>query len=171
MAHPAHPIAWPEDYPTVDEVGAILRARTQDDHDDELGTFTPDTRPTDTEVEKLIVRAGTVVYGATGRLDDLQCFLAQQVREQAKHWIAFMTAMLVELSYFPEQVRSDRSAFQYYKDIWDDEVVGFRGLLDAVTECKGGEIEPDTGDAPFIGNPSWAFPVDVGGMVGWQTRW
>lgn len=162
---------FPEDYPTVDDVGAILRARTQDDHDDEVGTFTIDTRPTATEVENLIIRSGMVVYGATGRLDSLACSMADQVREQAKGWISFLTAMLVELSYFPEQVGSERSAYQHYKDMWDHDVAGFKSLLDAVQECSGGELEPDVEGGSYVGNPSWAFPEDAGGMVGWTTQW
>jgi hypothetical protein len=164
--------AFPDDYPTVDDVGAILRARTQDDHDDELGTFTDDTRPTADEVNKLIVQAGLPVYTATGRLDDLTCSMKDQVQESAKYWVAMLTAMLIELTYFPEQVRSDRSAYAFYKEMWDDEITGFSSLIDAVKECRAGELEPDT---PGTGtdtppDPSWAFPEDVGGMVGWQTR-
>jgi hypothetical protein len=98
--------------------------------------------------------------------------MADQVRDQARYWMSLLAAMLVELSYFPEQVRSDRSAFQYYKDLWDDDVAGFKGLIDAVAECRGGEVEPDgTGDGAIPQDPSWSFPIDVGGMVGWQTKW
>jgi hypothetical protein len=43
-----------------------------------------------------------------------------------------------------------------------------KALLDAVQECRGGELEPD-GMGP--NSASWAFPVDLGGMVGWQTMW
>jgi hypothetical protein len=164
--------AFPDDYPTLDDVGAILRARTQDDHDDELGTFTDDTRPTADEVNKLIAQAGLPVYTATGRLDDLTCSMKDQVQESAKYWVAMLTAMLIELTYFPEQVRSDRSAYAFYKEMWDDEITGFSSLIDAVKECREGELEPDTpgeeGGTPP--DPSWAFPEDVGGMVGWQTR-
>src|SRR5262245_40111665 len=95
---------WPDDYPTVEDVGDLLRARTQDSHDDELGTFTDDTRPTEEAVERMILQCGTVVFTATGRLDNLTCSQADSVREAAKHWIALLTAMLIELSYFPEQV-------------------------------------------------------------------
>jgi hypothetical protein len=163
---------FPDDYPTVSDVGAILRARTQDDQDDEVGTFNADTRPTDTEVERLIVQAGTTVFSATGSLDSLTCALADNIRESAKYWVSLLASMLVELSYFPEQVRSDRSAYAFYKQMWDDETTGFRSLLDAVSECKAGEVEPDTpGDqGSFIADPSWSFPEDLGGMVGWQTR-
>ena len=166
--------AWPDDYPTVQDVGDFLRARTQDSDDDEVGTFTDDTRPTEEEVERLIVRAGTMVYSATGSLDSLACEGAEQVQAAGKHWVAFLAAMVIELSYFPEQVRSDRSAYAFYKEMWDDETTGFGSLIDAVAECKAGEIEPDVpgSDASTaVPDPSWSFPEDVGGMVGWQTRW
>lgn len=163
--------AFPDDYPTVADVGAILRARTQDSHDDELGTFNDDTRPTEAEVEKLIQQAGLPVYTATGRLDELTCSMKDQVQSSAKYWVSLLAAMLVELSYFPEQVRSDRSAYIFYREMWDDETTGFSTLIDAVKECKSGELEPDTpGDGDTPADPSWAFPEDVGGMVGWQTR-
>jgi hypothetical protein len=155
--------------PTVDQVAALLRARTQDQHDDEIGTFTSDTRPTDEQVEALIVQASSVVYGTTGSLDDLQCSNAEDIQTQSAHWIALFAAMLVELSYFPEQVDSDRSAFQYYKELWDAEVGGFKSYTESVTECIGGEVDPTAGVG--IPNPSFSFPVDAGGMVGWQTRW
>lgn len=163
--------SFPDDYPTVDDVGAILRSRTQDDHDDELGTFTADTRPTKDEVEKLIQQAGTTVYTSTGQLDELTCSMKDQVQASAKYWISLLTSMLVELSYFPEQVRSDRSAYAFYKEMWDDDTTGFSTLIDAVQECKSGELEPDTpGEGQAPPDPSWSFPVDLGGMVGWQTR-
>jgi hypothetical protein len=158
-------------YPSVDDVGSILRARTQDNDDIEVGTFTPDTRPTDTEVERLIQMAAGVVYGATGPMDDtvLTCPGAEDLRTGAKHWIAVLAAMLVELSYFPEQVKDDRSAYTHYKDLWDDDVMGFGVFRAAVIDCGGGGVEP--GGEGGSQSPSWAFPVDVGGMVGWATRW
>jgi hypothetical protein len=154
--------------PTVDEIGALLRARTQDTNDEELGTFTDDTRPTDTEVERIIAQAAAVVYGSTGDLSDLECQAADNIREGAKYNISLLAACLIELSYFPEQVRSDRSAFQAYYDILTGDM-GMRALLDSVAECRGGEVEPDGEGIP--GSASWAFPIDCGGMVGWQTKW
>ena len=165
---------WPDDYPTVQDVGDILRARTQDSDDDEVGTFTDDTRPTEGEVERMIVRAGSVVYSATGRLDDLACEGSGGIQEAAKHWVSLLASMLIELSYSPEQVRSDRSAYAFYKEMWDDETTGFTSLMDAVAECKAGEIEPDVPGADAstaVPDPSWSFPVDAGGMVGWGTKW
>jgi hypothetical protein len=37
--------------------------------------------------------------------------------------------MYVELSYWPEQVRSDRSAYGEYKSLYDDGLVGLLGVL------------------------------------------
>jgi hypothetical protein len=100
------------------------------------------------------------------------CSSADDLRDQAKYWIIMLVCMLIELSYFPEQVRSDRSAFQGYKDLWDDDTVGFNVFRESAIACGGTGTGPDDGTgggAP--GWPAWDFPVDVGGMVGWQTRW
>jgi len=153
----------------VAEVGAILRARTQDQNDQELGTFTSDTRPTDVEAERMIRQAGNVVYGATGSPDALVCDTADQLKEQIGYWISLLAAMLIELSYFPEQIGEERSAFEHYKELWDDDVSGFAGLVEAAAECRAGEVVPD--DTDGYKSASWAFPIDAGGMVGWQTSW
>jgi hypothetical protein len=155
----------------VDEVAALLRARTQDDHDDEIGTFDDNTRPTGTEVEKIIRQAATVVYGRVGSVEDdvLTCSTAQDIKDGAKYHVALLAAMLVELSYFPEQVRSDRSAFEHYRDLWD---MGMDALIDAAAECRGGEVVPDEpGEGGAQYGPYWDFPRDAGGLVGWQTKW
>lgn len=158
----------PEGLPAVSDIGALLRARTQDSNDQELGTFTDDTRPTDKEVERIIAQASSVVYGATGDVSTLECQgMEETIKESAKYLISLLAACLIELSYFPEQVRSDRSAFQGYYDIFTGPM-GMTALLDSVAECRGGEVEADgTGPA----RASWAFPEDLGGLVGWQTKW
>jgi hypothetical protein len=155
-------------YPTVDDIGALLRARTQDADDDEIGTFDETTRPTQAEVERLIRQAASVVLNSTGDVTDLPCATADTIREQVNTNIGWLTVCLIELSYFPEQARSDRSAFQFYYNMLTDEMTGMPSLIRAVMECRGGEVEPDDGGSK---RPSWAFPEDQGGLVGWQTRW
>lgn len=167
MSTPLPPYPWA--LPDVAAVGAILRARTQNDDDQEIGTFDATTRPTDVEVEQLIRQAGNVVYGATGSPDALLCDTADQLKEQIGYWISLLAAMLVELSYFPEQIEAERSAFQHYKELWDDDVSGFSGLVEAAAECRAGDVVPDDDNGYKSG--SWAFPLDAGGMVGWQTQW
>lgn len=156
--------------PTVDDVAAIIRARTQDSHDDEIGTFNDDTRPTGVEVEKLIDNAAGVVYSRLGDMSDemLVCPTADDLQDQARYMVSMLAAMLVELSYFPEQIEANRSAFEHYKELWDDQMTT---LIDAAAECRGGAVVPDTEDGGYIGKASWSFPVDAGGLVGWQTKW
>lgn len=155
--------------PTVDDVAALLRARTQDNHDDEIGTFNDDTRPTGDEVQKIIDQACSVVLTRVGSMDTppMDCPTAPSLRTNAASNAAMLAVMLVELSYFPEQVRSDRSAFEEYRDLWNTLM---DSLVDAAAECRGGEVVPDDGGGSSAG-PSWSFPVDAGGLVGWQTKW
>lgn len=172
MSVPPDPVVPPiaYDLPTVDDVAALLRARTQDDNDQEIGTFDDTTRPTGSEVDRIIKQAATVVYNSTGNLVALSCENADQIREGAKYLISLLACCLVELSYFPEQVRSDRSAFQQYYDIFTNEVTGMPALVQAVNECTSGEVEPG-GDAEGSTRAAWEFMTDAGGLVGWMTKW
>jgi hypothetical protein len=101
---PVEPIevAW---RPTVDDVAALIRARTKDASGNELGTFTAATRPTDAEVEQLISNGCAKVATLVGWT------LPGDAELEAKHLAALWTACEVEQSYWPEQVRSERSPF------------------------------------------------------------
>lgn len=55
--------------PGLDDVGAIDIARTRNANGAETGTFSPDTRPTDTQVTKLIGQA----------LDDIRPALGEDI--------------------------------------------------------------------------------------------
>jgi hypothetical protein len=175
MSVPPDPIDPDKFYPpTVDEVGALLRARTQNDDDDEIGTFDDTTRPTGEEVELIIAQATSIVLGRTGSVDSppMTCDMAPDIRTNAQTCVTMLAVILIELSYFPEQVRSDRSAYEDYRSLWNDQM---RFLIDAAAECRGGEILPDQGGQGqgegYRYGPSYAFPVDAGGLVGWQTDW
>jgi hypothetical protein len=138
--------------PTIDDVGALLRARTKDSDGEEIGTFTPTTRPTDTEVETLIGQAAGYMSLFVG--DDTP----QALWEEIGDVVSIRAAMTIELSYYPEQVASDRSAYAQYKLLWD-EAVGtdpeHPGWL--VLACRRAE---DSGiveiDQP--GMPKYGFP-------------
>src|SRR5215471_18531552 len=86
--------------PTVDDVAALIRARTKDASGNELGTFTPATRPTDAEVEELITNGMAKVAALVG------WDLPADTYEEARHLASIVAACEVELSYWPEQVRS-----------------------------------------------------------------
>ena len=102
--------------PKNEEVAELLRARTRDSKGHELGVFTEDTRPTARQVERLINKAAGDISTMVG--DDIPDVLTQEVRGV----VAIYTAMLVELSYFPEQTDSDRSAYRQYKEIYDEKI-------------------------------------------------
>ena len=123
--------------PTIDDVAALLRARTKDLNGNELGTFTPDTRPTGTEVERLIDMAYAEVAGSVGSVVYDPC------AKSATALVAVRAAMWVELSYFPEQVRSDRSVYAELATQWSDG-------LEALRACVAGNV-PSDGGATNIG--------------------
>jgi hypothetical protein len=171
---PSTLVTWPA---TPDDVAALLRARTQDNTDVEVGAWTDETRPTLAEVERLLVMAQSIVVGQTGPLtpEVLVCASVNDILTQAATVVALLAAMLVELSYFPEQVQSSRSAYEQYRDLFwgPDGKSGMIGdLVSAVHECIAGGVEPDSGvDGISVPPASWAFPRDAGGMVGWKTKW
>jgi hypothetical protein len=97
--------------PTPDDVAAVLRARTRDDTGTELGTWTSATRPTDAEVERLIAMAAGEISDADGP--------GEMCAGRCRTAVIYRTACLIELSYFPEQVRSDRSPYTELKELAD----------------------------------------------------
>jgi hypothetical protein len=171
MSVPETPlVTWPA---TPDDVAALLRARTQDNTDTELGEWTENTRPTLAEVQRLIAMAESAVIGRTGELSTevLICATAEDIMTQGATVVALLAAMLVELSYFPEQVQSTRSAYEQYRDlVWgpDGKSGMMADLVESVQVCITGGVSPEEALVPPA---SFAFPKDVGGMVGWQTKW
>lgn len=135
---------WPV---AVVNVGAILRARTRDTSGNELGTFTATTRPSDVQVANLITTAVGDLASAIG--SDIDPLLHQQAGVVA----TYKAAMLVELSYFPEQVATGRSPYAQLRELY---LEALRTLTDAVVDA-GGDV-PGTADNPPAG-PAYAFPL------------
>jgi hypothetical protein len=116
--------------PSIEDVALLLRARTKDSYGNEVGTFDDDTRPTGDQVEEQIDAALALVCTRLPALDELDPDLLPAVASV----VAYRAALRVEKSYFPEQVRSDRSAYeQLYQEYLDD----LGALVDAST--AGGE--------------------------------
>ncbi len=93
--------------PTVAEVGALLFARTKEEMT-RVGTFTENTQPTEEQVSGLIERARGRVSMAAGSISD-------DFFDQAKELTALYTAMLIERSYFPEEIGDTGSLYQELK--------------------------------------------------------
>lgn len=136
--------------PGLSEVGALLRTRTKTGLDSggvELGTFSAETRPTGDEVETLINTATGHVASKVGSTENLcEGYLTSRARGLA----ATYTAMLVELSYFPEQVSSDRSPYSEYKDLFDEET---KSLMSDIERVCGVDLEGGSEG----GRPSYDF--------------
>src|SRR3954471_4158158 len=122
----AAPYAW---LPTPDDVAALLRARTKDSGGHELGAWSDDTRPTADEVTHLIDLAAEYVVGAASEPTAVCAGSAASAT-------AIRAAMLVELSYFPEQVRSDRSAYTELKQLYDEAQAS---LISCISAGGGGD--------------------------------
>lgn len=140
--------------PDVAAVGAILRARTKDRSNNELGTFTATTRPTEAQVVALIPEAQGDVASAVG------AELPEDRWPAARLVAAIQTALLVELSYFPEQVATGRSPYAELKALYDERL----GRLRESAEDAGIDV-PGLG----AGDPQYAFPPMP--IVGWDGGW
>jgi hypothetical protein len=108
------------------DVARLLRARTKDSSGEELGEWTDDTRPTLDEVQDIVDLAVDELTSAIGGAD-----VPDACTRGARSTSALLASMLVELSYFPEQVRSDRSAYSEYKDLYDKQLALLQECVNA----------------------------------------
>lgn len=144
--------AFPTFTPSIGSVGALLHARTKDTNGNELGTFTSETRPTNTQVAQII---GTAVHNVGTALKGT---IPAEWLPEAAEIAALKAAMLVELSFFPEQIRTGRSPYTEYKDLYDQKIQLIQEALLVA--------EPDPGQ-PSQGEPQWFFHPDrvpIGGV-------
>jgi hypothetical protein len=131
-------VALTEWSPEVADVGALLRARTKDSMGNELGTFTDDTRPTGTQVEVLIGQA----------TDDVATEVANEIPEplwdMASSVVVVGTALLIELTYFPEAVATGRSPYTEMSKLYADRL----GRLRTAVGASGEESPSDANLKP-----------------------
>jgi len=116
--------------PTLADVAALIRARTKDSNGQELGTFTTATRPTDAQAQEAIDHAVIALHEKVGPI-------GEHCAETARLCAAYGAAAEIELSYFPEQARTDRSPYNFLIARWT-------ASLEGVRECVLGNL-PGTG--------------------------
>lgn len=139
-----------------------MRARLKTAGGGELTTFTADTRPTDAEVDALIAQAAEDVYTHTG---DVPVVLKPAAAAVA----ALGTAMLIESGYYPEQIASGRSAWEAFRQMYNDRLAS---LLEAAEDVKNtGSVQPDPGgvqgDSQY-NKPDFSFDTELQvGRVYW----
>lgn len=171
------PTSWA---PTVDDVGALLRARTKDSHGNEVGTFTADTRPTREQVESII---GRVVSDLADSITDPSLTpLPDRLAGSATRVAVLMAAAEIELSYFPEQVATGRSPYAQYRELLGDRTAALHNALADLghdTDATGPAGGTDGGSAvaPVPPAPTGGFPLaevrylDDGGVHAPGSEW
>lgn len=113
---------------STSDVAAILRARTQA-LNIESGNFSEDTRPTKGQVQVLI---GLAVNEIAARLGTDQ-LPSDDLRAYARELVALRAAMGVELSYFPEQMNTDQSAYEQLRTLFE---TGIASLINALPDTS-----------------------------------
>lgn len=149
---------------TLADVGALLHARTKDPQGNELGTFTSTTRPTDAQVGILIGHAKGAIENEIGVEID------ERWHPAARELVALAAALRIELAYYPEQVATGRSPYAQLRELLE----GGPGVSGALARLTVAMAETQEGGEEGAGDdmmPNYAYPVDLGGMVGWGTRW
>ena len=93
--------------PTSAQVAALITSRTFDEHGNELGEFTAETRPADSQVDTLcVVAAGDALIALGVDVAELPVEFVDEVRQLA----AVRCAALIQWSFFPEQAAAAQSA-------------------------------------------------------------
>jgi hypothetical protein len=117
--------------PSIEDIGARMFARTLDSNGNRRsGTFTATTTPTASAVDVLIDDALTTVEAAVGQDID-GAFL-----NSAKTCVIYNTAMLIELSYFPESTDAGDSAYKAYEQRYEDTL---KHLKEAINQVRPGD--------------------------------
>jgi hypothetical protein len=110
--------------PSVDDVGLLLSARTY-----VMGTpqntFNDDTIPTGAQVEEIIALAA----------GDMQSRIGAEVDASdadVKRLIALQAASMIEASFFPDSLDSDRSAYRQYQAMYLGGIERLTGLNEII---------------------------------------
>lgn len=147
--------------PTVASVAAYLRARTKTRGGSEAGTFNPEasaeqdkTRPSSEGAQELIDNALDDVSGIIG--DDIPAAQFKEARTVA----ALRSAMLIELSYFTEQVNSGRSSYPQLKQLYDEAWENLLTALGISTDAGGGAVPVGAGFPSGGGFPTTAIGME-----------
>jgi hypothetical protein len=113
--------------PTVQMVADLLRTRTVSEGGNSEDIFNDSTYPTADQVERLIDQATNAIF------TQLPNSVAEPWTPAGQHLAALYAAILIEASYFREQLTDDQ--IQLYRDLL---ISGIRGLGAAISEGETG---------------------------------
>jgi hypothetical protein len=120
--------------PSVDQVAALVWARTKVTGGKEVGTFNENTRPTAAAAQAII---DTAVGLVAGSFTSSPC--SGTLRESARRYAALYASMLIEASFYPEQTETSGSSFQAHLKLWERGVDKLAALIKV--NCGGEEGE------------------------------
>jgi len=129
--------------PTIAEVAATVPSRPKGQYG-RVTTFDETTQPTGDQVQAIIDGCAAKLEGKFGAPPDALVASAKEV-------VKLRAAMLVELSFFGDQIRADRSPYGELKTLYEEAVADYmadRSLL-------GGDETPGTADDQ---QPLYSFP-------------
>lgn len=138
--------------PGVDDVGAILRARTKTRNGEVIGTFNAYTEPTDVAVMNYINDAASDVQDAIGP----EVNVPSSLYANAEDLTAIGAALFIELGYFPDQVNSGRSPYPQLLEMYNTKL---KRLQNAIVSL-GGERPTDEAMSPFGAFNGPPIPMD-----------
>lgn len=141
--------------PTVRDVADNIRARTIDEFDNEVGTFTSETTPTGAQVEKLIDDAvdevssilGAEVPAAPAPNPDLYRLAAQNLT-------ATLAAAKVEITHFGKEVARENSPYDKLMDEFNRQLLWLATKLGITIpgDTPGGDDVPSGSHTAIWGN-------------------
>lgn len=106
----------------LSDIGALLHSRTNSGGF-ELGTFTDETTPNRDQVIALLEMAA-------GDLEaQVPIEIPGQFEDAARRLVALQAGCLIEASYFPNELDTDRSAYKQYSAMY---LAGVQKLIDAL---------------------------------------
>jgi hypothetical protein len=123
--------------PSPDDVGAEIRSRTKDGGNNELGTFSPTTRPTRDQLYPLVDAVVARITRRCGRVPE-------DLYDDARRVAALGVAIKVERTYFPEQVASGNSPYPEMLAEYKEE------LAELIESCKNDDGDPSTDDTQLL---------------------
>lgn len=136
---------------TVEDVAELLPQRTKGEFG-RKGEFNDDTTPTKKQVEGILAKAaGRIAAKLQVTEEDDIC--SDGPIEMAEEVHALRAAMVVERTYFSNQLRTDQSPYKALKDEYDSSI---KDLLEAYEDqCGGGGGDGGIGGEEM---PSGNFP-------------
>jgi hypothetical protein len=141
--------------PTVGDIATILRVRAVENGGVPVDAFTDKTNPTAQEVQQTIIMFAPLVLARLGRLDNLGCENAEDLRAAATTVAAQRVALEVEASYWSEEI-GDAASVDARRAMLDTDI---QGLSAAIDSCRASVDDGGTGgESESRVDPAWRFP-------------